>query len=202
MIKHLSLLLIIIMSLLLTFFCVEYHKETILATAIPQMQKDKIAIKIEQKIIEETPKPTNKNSLQVIESVVHIEPVITITVDKSEANRPIIKKLSTKELLGEEPTIPPSLIIAQPTTTSIKEEEIPTPTVAMVKPQVENLEEIERKMLQEMNRELATPTPTPTNNIITITEKATIEVTKTQKNTNNEMSEIERLMLEEIKNFK
>lgn len=172
MIKHLGLLLIIIMSLLLTFFCVEYHKETLLATFMPQNKKDEIEnkkaeIEIEHKIIEENPKLTNQDSDNLIESVERIEPVVTIRVDESEPNKPIIKKLSTKDLLGEDiaiskPIITP-VITPQPTMTSK-----PTPKL----------------------------TPVPT-----IIPKPTSNITKAQKDTKDEMSELEKLMIEEMKNF-
>lgn len=169
MIKHLGLLLIIIMSLLLTFFCVEYHKETLLATFMPQNKKAEI--EIEHKIIEQNPKLTNQDSDNLIESVERIEPVVTIRVDESEPNKPIIKKLSTKDLLGEDiaiskPIITP-VITPQPTMTSK-----PTPKLTPV-PTI-----------------MPKPTPKPTSNI-----------TKAQKDTKDEMSELEKLMIEEMKNF-
>lgn len=168
MIKHLGLLLIIIMSLLLTFFCVEYHKETLLATFMPQNKKDEIEnkkaeIEIEHKIIEENPKLTNQDSDNLIESVERIEPVVTIRVDESEPNKPIIKKLSTKDLLGEDIATSTPIITPQPTMTSK-----PTPKL----------------------------TPVPT-----IIPKATSNITKVQKDSKDEMSELEKLMIEEMKNF-
>jgi len=160
------------MSLLLTFFCVEYHKETLLATFMPQNKKDEIEnkkseIEIEHKIIEENPKLTNQDSDNLIESVERIEPVVTIRVDESEPNKPIIKKLSTKDLLGEDiailKPIITSVITPQPTMTSK-----PTPKL----------------------------TPVPT-----IIPKATSNITKVQKDSKDEMSELEKLMIEEMKNF-
>lgn len=171
MIKHLGLLLIIIMSLLLTFFCVEYHKETLLATFMPQNKKAEI--EIEHKIIEQNPKLTNQDSDNLIESVERIEPVVTIRVDESEPNKPIIKKLSTKDLLGEDIATSTPIITPQPTMTSK-----PTPKLTPV-PTI-------------------TPKPTATP---TMTPKPTSNITKAQKDTKDEMSDLEKLMIEEMKNF-
>ncbi|HIM94678.1 MAG TPA: hypothetical protein EYM49_06565 [Campylobacterales bacterium] len=165
MIKHLGLLLIIIMSLLLTFFCVEYHKETLFATLIPQNKKAEI--EIEHKIIEQNPKLTNQDSDNLIESVERIEPVVTIRVDESEPNKPIIKKLSTKDLLGED------IAILKPIITSVI---TPQPTM------------------------ISKPTPKLTP-VPTIIPKATSNITKVQKDSKDEMSELEKLMIEEMKNF-
>ncbi len=199
----------LIMSLILGFFCVEYHKNSILAMFTPQPQKlQSVAKRVEE--VAKNPEPINTNNVQLIESVERIEPVVVIKVDETEPIKPIIKKLSTKELLGEEPV---KEVRAEPTPTEPIPIE-PTSTPIVIKEKKENFNEIEKRMLEEMNREVATPTPTPTPTSILIAtptptdykpmviEKPIVDERKIEKNNSSDLSELERLMLEEMKNFK
>jgi hypothetical protein len=165
------------MSLLLAFFCVEHHTNSILAMFTLQKENTPLVIQSVKTVATKIPKPINTDNLPLIESVKRIEPVVVIKVDESEPIRPIIKKLSTKDLLGEEPMDEP--IIIKP---------IPTPII--LKQKTENFGETERKMLEEVNRKLATPTPTHYKPMVI------------EKNNISELSELERLMLEEIKKMK
>ncbi len=191
MIKHLSLLFILIMSLLLAFFCVEHHTNSILAMFTLQKENTPLVIQSVKTVATKIPKPINTDNLPLIESVKRIEPVVVIKVDESEPIRPIIKKLSTKDLLGEEPMDEPILIK-------------PIPTSIILKQKTENFDEIERKTLEEMSRKLATPTPTPTPTYYKpmVIEKTIVNERKIEKNNSSELSELERLMLEEIKKMK
>jgi len=193
MIKHLSLLFILIMSLLLAFFCVEHHTNSILAMFTLQKENTPLVIQSVKTVATKIPKPINTDNLPLIESVKRIEPVVVIKVDESEPIRPIIKKLSTKDLLGEEPMDEPILIK-------------PIPTSIILKQKTENFDEIERKTLEEMSRKLATPTPTPTPTPTyykpMVIEKTIVNERKIEKNNSSELSELERLMLEEIKKMK
>ena len=189
----------LIMSLILGFFCVEYHKNSILAMFTPQPQKlQSVAKRVEE--VAKNPEPINTNNVQLIESVERIEPVVVIKVDETEPIKPIIKKLSTKELLGEEPV---KEVRAEPTPTEPIPIE-PTSTPIVIKEKKENFNEIEKRMLEEMNREVATPTPTPTPTDYKpiVIEKPIVDERKIEKNNSSDLSELERLMLEEMKNFK
>jgi hypothetical protein len=80
----------------------------------------------------------------------------------------------------------------------------PIPTSIILKQKTENFDEIERKTLEEMSRKLATPTPTPTPTYYKpmVIEKTIVNERKIEKNNSSELSELERLMLEEIKKMK
>jgi hypothetical protein len=156
-----------------------------------QKENTPLVIQSVKTVATKIPKPINTDNLPLIESVKRIEPVVVIKVDESEPIRPIIKKLSTKDLLGEEPMDEPILIK-------------PIPTSIILKQKTENFDEIERKTLEEMSRKLATPTPTPTPTYYKpmVIEKTIVNERKIEKNNSSELSELERLMLEEIKKMK
>lgn len=201
MIKNLTLLLITVVSLLLGFFCVENHKKSILAKLIPQQTKEEISVeKIETKIIQPTSEPTPEtSSIQMIESVERIEPVVTIKVDETEPNKPIIRKMSTEDLLRKEENVKSNTTIKPPPISILTDS-----TTKKVLSNQQETAELEKKMLEEINDNniVATPTPTPTNTPKVI-NKATVTDNKIEVNIDrNEMSELERQMLEEMKNFK
>lgn len=201
MIKNLTLLLITVVSLLLGFFCVENHKKSILAKLIPQQTKEEISVeKIETKIIQPTSEPTPEtSSIQMIESVERIEPVVTIKVDETEPNKPIIRKMSTEDLLRKEENVKSNTTIKPPPISILTDS-----TTKEVLSNQQETAELEKKMLEEINDNniVATPTPTPTNTPKVI-NKATVTDNKIEVNIDrNEMSELERQMLEEMKNFK
>jgi len=163
MTRYITLLLVLIMSLLLGFFCVKRHQENILTKLVPQQKIDERKIVDVEKIKTE-PTPTH-TSVQLIQSVERAEPIVKIKVDNREPTKPVIKKMSTDDLFDKKrPPIQPITI----------EKIKPTPT----------------------------PTPTPTKNTPNPIEKSMRIENKTENTINNEMSEIERQMLEEMKNFK
>ncbi|MCK5853994.1 MAG: hypothetical protein KAG56_02145 [Sulfurovaceae bacterium] len=199
MIKNLTLLLITVVSLLLGFFCVENHKKSILAKLIPQQTKEEISVeKIETKIIQPTSEPTPEtSSIQMIESVERIEPVVTIKVDETEPNKPIIRKMSTEDLLRKEENVKSNTTIKPPPISILTDS-----TTKEVLSNQQETAELEKKMLEEINDNNIVATPTPTNTPKVI-NKATVTDNKIEVNIDrNEMSELERQMLEEMKNFK
>ena len=197
MIRKLVLLLMIIMGMLLAFFCTKNHKESIIAKLIPQNKKMDI-LKIENKI----DKPI-KHSVHIIESVTHIKPVVIIRVDESEPAKPKIKRMTTEELLEDNKPKKSENIVKLPTPIIVMEKKtlpISKKYHAPIQKTSESFEELEKQMLEEMSKKSPTPTPTPTNNISKDIDKSIVKKNKNIKN--NDMSEIEKQMLEEIKNFK
>ena len=175
MIRYITLILLLIISLLFGFFCIHRHEESILNRLIPQQIPETKLLRAEKKTPIEPTATIEDSSVQIIQSVERVEPVVTIQVDQSKPKKPIVKKMSTEELFSD-------------ANGSIKDKPIVTEEII---PKTITIEE-------------ATPTPTPTPTPTNTTSKPVSKPIKIEDKSNkkSEMSELERLMLEEMKKIK